>query len=78
MEIEVVDYLGSARRYFYSTNQYQYYLSEGYFYICNKGDIVSAPVEKDHHLIWLDPEQATECLFHEHQSWAIQKVMARK
>lgn len=75
MEIKVGEYLGAARRYFYSTNQYKYYLSDGYFYICNKGKVVANPMEEDHHLIWLEPKQAAECLFHEHQSWAIEKAM---
>ena len=34
MEIELGQFIGCAQRYFFSTNEYQYYLSEGYFYLC--------------------------------------------
>jgi len=71
MDIEIGHFIGCAQRYFYSTNEYKYYLSEGYFYLCDKGRQISKPTEVDHFLKWMAPMQAIDCLFHEHQSWAV-------
>ena len=75
MEIELGHFLGCAQRYFFSTNQYKYYLSEGYFYLCEMGNLVSEPTEEDNFLIWVEPIQAAEHLFHEHQSWAVNEAL---
>jgi 8-oxo-dGTP diphosphatase len=77
MEIEIGHFVGCARRYFYSTNEYKYYLSEGYFYLCDMGRPISQPTEVDHFLKWIEPIRAIENLFHEHQSWAV-KVALRQ
>jgi 8-oxo-dGTP diphosphatase len=75
LEIKIVQFVGCARRYFYSTNEYKYYLSEGYFYLCEKGKQLRKPTEKDHYLQWIEPYQAIERLFHEHQRWAVNEVL---
>ena len=75
MDIKVVNYIGSANRYFFSSNEFKYYLSEGYFYICESGKKVSEPTEEDHSLKWIEPSQAINNLFHEHQSWAISEAL---
>lgn len=75
MEVEISHFIGCARRFFYSTNEYKYYLSEGYFYLCNKGKQLSKPTEEDHLLKWIEPVQAIESLFHEHQSWAVNEAL---
>jgi 8-oxo-dGTP diphosphatase len=75
MDIEIGRFLGSARRYFYSTNEYKYYLSEGYFYLCDKGLEISKPTEEDNFLKWIEPTQAIKNLFHEHQSWAVNEAL---
>jgi len=75
MDIEIGHFIGCARRYFYSTNEYKYYLSEGYFYLCDKGRQISEPTEVDHFLKWMEPMQAIDCLFHEHQSWAVNEAL---
>ncbi|WP_400247364.1 NUDIX hydrolase [Niallia sp. JL1B1071] len=77
MDIEIGSFIGSARRYFYSTNEYKYYLSEGYFYICKIIKQIGEPTEEGHLLKWLEPIQAIEGLFHEHQSWAIQEALRK-
>lgn len=77
MEIEINQFVGCARRYFYSTNEYKYYLSEGYFYLCDKGKQLGEPIEEDHFLKWIEPSQAIESLFHEHQSWAVNQILKR-
>lgn len=71
MDVEIGPYVGCAQRYFYSTNEHQYYLSEGHFYLSNMGKKISKPIDDDHKLIWMEPLQAKENLYHEHQSWAI-------
>ncbi|KAA0560092.1 NUDIX hydrolase [Rossellomorea aquimaris] len=71
MEIKILDFIGCANRYFYSTNEFKYYLSEGHFYICEIGKKVSKPIEEDHYLKWIEPSQAINNLFHEHQSWSV-------
>ncbi|KAF0825758.1 NUDIX domain-containing protein [Cytobacillus firmus] len=75
MDIKIGEFIGCARRYFYSTNEYKHYLSEGYFYLCEEGRQISKPIEEDHFLKWIEPIQAIENLFHEHQSWAVTEVL---
>ena len=75
MEIEIGNFIGCCNRYLYSTNECKYYLSEGYFYICNIGKKISEPVEEDHFLKWIEPSQAIIILFHEHQSWAVSEAL---
>ncbi|WP_241964575.1 NUDIX hydrolase [Paraliobacillus zengyii] len=75
MDIKIVYYIGRANRYFYSTNEFKYYLSKGYFYVCEIEKKVSKPIEEDHFLKWIEPSQAIKILFHEHQSWAISEAL---
>lgn len=75
MDIEIGFFLGSANRYFFSTNEFKHYLNEGYFYICNIGKKICEPIEKDHFLKWIEPSKAIKILFHEHQSWAVSEVL---
>jgi 8-oxo-dGTP diphosphatase len=75
MDIEIGDFIGCAKRYFYSTNEFKYYLSEGYFYVCIIGKRVCKPKEEDHFFKWIDPSQAIKNLFHEHQSWAVSEAL---
>lgn len=70
-EIEIIQYIGFAERYFFSTKEYRDYLSQGYFYICQLGKKVCVPIEEDHHLVWMEIEEVQKKLFHEHQSWAV-------
>lgn len=73
--IEVGSFIGSARQYFYSTNETTYYLNEGYFYLCKLGEKINNPVEIDHILKWVEPFVAIENLVHAHQAWAIKEVV---
>jgi 8-oxo-dGTP diphosphatase len=76
-EIEVGPFLGEALRYFYSTNEDKYYLSEGYFYLCEIVRQISPPLEEDHTLLWLDPLEAAAGLYHEHQGWAVKEALKK-
>lgn len=75
MDIEIGKYIGCANRYFYSTNEFKHYLSEGYFYKCNVGKKISEPIEEDHVLKLIEPSKAIKNLFHEHQSWAVSEAL---
>ena len=75
MEIKLGRFIGYAQSYFFSTNECKYYLSEGHFYLCEMGTQVSEPTEENHLLIWVEPIRAVENLVHEHQIWAVNKVL---
>ncbi|MGM0885268.1 MAG: NUDIX hydrolase [Bacillota bacterium] len=75
MQVQIGSFIGCARRYFYSTNEFIYYLSEGYFYLCHMGEPTGKPTEEDHFLQWIEPVQAIKSLFHEHQSWAVKEAL---
>jgi len=75
MAVEIGSFIGCAQRYFYSTNEHTYYLSEGHFYLSQIGKQLRRPLEEDHFFHWLEPIQAIDCLFHEHQSWAVNEVL---
>lgn len=75
MAIDIGPFVGCARRYFYSMNEDKYYLNEGHFYICDTVKKISKPIEEDHSLKWLEPFQAKNILFHEHQSWAVNEAL---
>jgi 8-oxo-dGTP diphosphatase len=77
VEIEKGPFIGAANRYFYSTSDYKYYLSEGYFYKCELGKVKDEPIEENHFLRWLEPEYAIKHLFHEHQVWAVMEALKR-
>ncbi|MCG8397596.1 NUDIX domain-containing protein [Bacillus atrophaeus] len=76
--ISVGAYIGSAKRYFYSTKEHKDSLSIGHFYICKKGEKICEPTEEDHHYEWVPSEDAIGGLFHEHQSWAVREAALKK
>lgn len=71
------EFIGAARRYFYSTTEHKYYLSEGYFYLCNIIKQVGEPTEDDHFLKWIEAIKAIDNLYHEPKSWAINEVLSQ-
>ncbi|OCA81613.1 DNA mismatch repair protein MutT [Bacillus sp. FJAT-27225] len=75
LESEIGAFIGRAQRYFVSTLDHIYYLSDGYFYFCEPGARSYDPLEDDHTLVWMGPTEAINCLFHEHQSWAVQEAV---
>ncbi|WP_273129220.1 NUDIX hydrolase [Bacillus weihaiensis] len=75
MDIEIGNFIGRSNQYFYSTNEFKHYLSEGYFYLGNVGKKISDPLEEDHSVIWIEPSKAIKNLFHEHQSWAVSEAL---
>lgn len=75
MDVEIGDFIGRANQYFYSKNETTYYLNEGQFYRCDAKQKVQNPIEDDHVLRWIDPVEAIEHLFHDHQRYAVQKTL---
>ncbi|WP_043933222.1 NUDIX hydrolase [Bacillus sp. EB01] len=75
IQSEIGPFIGRAQRYFVSTLDETYYLSDGYFYLCEAGEKVQMPTEEDHNLVWMKPEEAINSLFHEHQSWAVSEAL---
>jgi 8-oxo-dGTP diphosphatase len=74
--LEIGEWIGKARRYFYSQKDSEYYLGEGHFYFAKIAGEAGEPVEADHQLRWVETVAAVQILFHEHQSWAVQKALA--
>ncbi|MFD1738140.1 NUDIX hydrolase [Bacillus salitolerans] len=75
MEIKIGPFIGCARRYFYSTNEEKYYLSEGHFYFCEMVKKIDRPTEEDHSLVWMELNEVIKNLVHEHQSWAVSEAL---
>ncbi|GAM14959.1 NUDIX domain-containing protein [Mesobacillus selenatarsenatis] len=73
--LEIGEWIGKAQRYFYSEKDSEYYLGEGYFYFAEIAGEAGEPVEADHQLRWVETGAAVKMLFHEHQSWALQKAL---
>ena len=74
--LEIGEWIGKAQRYFYSEKDSEYYLGEGHFYFARIAGEAGEPVEEDHQLRWVETGAAVKKLFHEHQSWALQKALA--
>ncbi|MBS8263554.1 NUDIX domain-containing protein [Mesobacillus boroniphilus] len=74
--LEIGEWIGRAQRYFYSENDREYYLADGHFYFASIVGKAGEPIGADHQLKWLKTGAAVKKIFHEHQSWAIQRAMA--
>jgi 8-oxo-dGTP diphosphatase len=75
-QLEIGEWIGKAQRYFYSEKDSEYYLGEGYFYFAEIVGEAGDPLEADHQLRWIETGAAVKMLFHEHQSWALQKALS--
>lgn len=67
-DVLILEYIGEAQRYFYSQYYEAYYLNIGHFYLCQLGEKIMEPIEKDHVYEMVEIEVAIEKLIHEHQS----------
>lgn len=74
-EIEINQFVCVASNYHYSMYRKQYLHSIGYFYLATHVRQVTAPIEKDHQLVWMSLEDCRLHLILDHQAWAIEKVM---
>ena len=73
--LEIGEWIVKAQRYFYSEKDGTYYLVEGHFYFARIAGNTGEPLEADHNLKWIEAGEAVKRLFHEHQSWAVQKAL---
>ncbi|MBT2642340.1 NUDIX domain-containing protein [Bacillus sp. ISL-41] len=73
--LEIGEWIGKAQRYFYSEKDRTYYLVEGHFYFARITGNTGEPLEADHHLKWVEAGEAVKRMFHDHQSWAVQRAL---
>jgi 8-oxo-dGTP diphosphatase len=64
-------YVCKGAQYFQSRDGNTYIHNVADFYSCFAGARIREPIEADHELIWISPEEAVPNLFHEHQAWAV-------
>ena len=69
--------LCEATQFFQSRDGSQYIQNVASFFSCSLGVKEMEPVEEDHELIWLTPDEAASGLLHEHQAWAVRKWNGR-
>lgn len=72
-EIDIGKSIGRAKRYFYSTTNHEYMVSDGYFYLVSITSQSCVPIEDDHEFVWIKRNDVTQLLFLEHQAWAAEK-----
>lgn len=66
-------FLCQGTQYFQSRDASCYIKNIGNFYSFSLKVKKTEPVEEDHELIWLTPEEAVSGLFHQHQAWAVRQ-----
>jgi 8-oxo-dGTP diphosphatase len=64
--------IGAAIEYITAAREEKYYRIESRFYKVQLDAKIGEGIEKDHHLIWLSPEEARGRLTRQSQAWAIQ------
>jgi 8-oxo-dGTP diphosphatase len=69
--VSVGDYIGRAGQYYYSKNQDEYLISDGYFYFATIEKTLHAPLEEDHELIWVMKNEVSTRMSSEQQIWAV-------
>ncbi|NHM29020.1 NUDIX domain-containing protein [Neobacillus terrae] len=73
-KINIMGFVGRAKKYFYSTTRFEYMVSDGYFYLAELIGEQQKPTEEDHELVWIKRDEVKELLFLEHQAWAVEKA----
>lgn len=74
-DIEILDFVGKAHRYFYVPHQREYYQGIGYFYKAKKVKQLNSVTEKGLALVWLTPSAAIPKMLDEHHAWAIKEAL---
>ena len=72
-EIEVEKYIGQSALYHISRSG-QYIYGIGNFYFVSLKNKTCSEIEKDHEMLWMEPNECIKSLFLEHQVWAIAKA----
>lgn len=73
MSVIVKDFICKGDRYSW-VDSVGYMHAIGYFYFVQGIDIISEPIEKDHELVWLNIENCCDCMYLEHQEWAVNQA----
>lgn len=71
-EIAINNFIGKASLY-HMTKTLQYMYGTGYFYTVTLNLKLNDGIEKDHSLIWMEPEKCIKSLFLQHQAWAVSR-----
>jgi 8-oxo-dGTP diphosphatase len=72
--IRILQFIGRAQKYFYSTTFHDYMASDGFFYIAEITGEQHSVFEEDHELVWIPREDIPKVLLHEHQAWAVEEA----
>lgn len=72
--IRILQFIGRAQKYFYSTAFHDYMASDGFFYIAEITGEQHSVFEKDHELLWIPRKDIPKVLLHEHQAWAVEEA----
>ena len=75
LAVEADAFVCKTDKYLWSDTLNYYMHGISYFYLCKIAGSVEAPVEADHELLWLTPEECVERLFPEHQFWAVEQAI---
>ncbi len=75
LAVEADAFVCKTDKYLWSDTLNYYMHGISYFYLCKIAGSVEAPVEADHELLWLTPEECVERLFPEHQVWAVEQAI---
>ena len=67
----VGSFVGNAMRYFL-TRKEEPLLSDAFFYLVELNEMVQE--QSEHVTEWIDLEEASQLLFHEHHNWAMKKA----
>lgn len=73
-DIEVGEYLGNAKNYFFAPRTNSYTILDGYFYLAQKIRKSVEPIEEDHKLVWLDYKDAIDNMWRPSQSWGVKEA----
>jgi 8-oxo-dGTP diphosphatase len=71
---QILDEFGAAVQYQYDEEERVYYRKAGHFFRANLTEKVAEPIEKDHELIWLSPQESVKHLAWEFQAWAVRQA----
>jgi 8-oxo-dGTP diphosphatase len=72
--IQVQSFIGEASQYGYFADLKAYLVKQGFFFIAQKTGDLNQVTEADHHLVWMDPQQAIQNLTHDMYKWAVQQT----
>jgi 8-oxo-dGTP diphosphatase len=73
-ELEIFAELCAAAQFIYDKEENVYWRKVGHFFSATLGERVAEPIEKDHELVWLAPDECVQTLAQEFQAWAIRQA----